>query len=161
MQIKYQGGDRFEIKAKEGEIKLSSQIAVENFVFPGPGEYEKNKIIIQGIADKENTIFVLNAEEMNICYLGHLNHELTEDEAKKIGDVDILFVPLGEEGTLNIKKAGSVISAIDPKIVIPMLFSSLEEFKKEEGLTDGEIELLKIKKMELPQEERKIVILKA
>jgi L-ascorbate metabolism protein UlaG (beta-lactamase superfamily) len=98
---------------------------------------------------------------MNLCYLGKIAHDLHEDEVKEIGNADILFVPLGEDGSLTTKKALGLVSLIDPKIVIPMLYSDLTEFKKSEGITNGETDILKIKKSELPEEERLNVILKS
>ena len=160
MQIRYQGGDKFEIKLKDLEVILSDKVSINGFSFPGPGEYEKAGIIMSGIDDGKNTIYVLSIEEMDICYLSHINHDLSEDEAKQIGNVDILFLPLGEDGSVNTKIATKILSEIDPRVVIPMLYSDLAEFKKSEGITDGELDLLKIRKIDLPEEERRIVILK-
>jgi L-ascorbate metabolism protein UlaG (beta-lactamase superfamily) len=161
MQIKHQGQDKFELKSKELSIILGPEVSINDFVFPGPGEYEKGGAILNGIADGDNTIYVLRVEEMNICYLGHIKHDLSEDETKQIGDVDILFLPLGEEGTIDLKTALKLLSKIDPKIVIPMLYTDLAEFKKSEGITDNELDVLKIRKIDLPEEERQVFILKA
>lgn len=160
MQIKYFGRDKFEIKVNQGLIALDSHLAINGFDLSGPGEYEKSGVVVLGIPDGQNTIYLIRAEEMTVCHLGHIARELPESEIKEIGDVDILFLSLGEEGTLPAKKALSLLSKIDPKIVIPMLFSDLSEFKKSEGLSDGEVDILKIKPADLPEDERKIVILK-
>lgn len=161
MQIKYLGHEKFEIRTKETKIDLGYKVLVNDFAFPGPGEYEKGGVFVEGIADNGNTIYILKVEEMNVCYLGKIAHDLKEDEAKEIGNVDILFLPLGEDGSVPVKKAVDILSKIDPKIVIPMLYSDLSEFKNSEGITDGELDILKIKKVELPEEERKVVILNA
>jgi len=162
MQIKYKGGESFEIKSKDVDISLSSNISINGFIFPGPGEYEKSGVILNGIPDQGNTIYVASFEDMTVCHLGRINHDLTEDEAKQIGNVDILFLPLGEEGSAELKIALKILSKIDPRMVIPMLYNpiNLAEFKKSEGYTDGEIDVLKIRRTDLPEEEeRKIVIL--
>ena len=161
MQIKYLGKKKFEIKTKEVVLVLDDGISVNDFALSGPGEYEKSGVIINGIADAENTIFALRIEEMNLGYLGLINHDLTEEEAKQVGDIDILFLPLGQEGSADMKTALKLLSKIDPKIVIPMLYSDLSEFKKSEGISDGEIDVLKIKKADLPEEERQVIILKS
>ena len=160
MQIKYLGNEKFEIRTKETKIDLSYKISINNFSLPGPGEYEKGGVFVEGIADNGNTIYLLKVEEMNICYLGNIAHDLREDEAKEIGNVDILFLPLGDDNSVPTKKALDLVSKIDPRIVIPMLYSDLSEFMKSEGITDGEMDIFKIKKAELPEEERKVVILK-
>ncbi|MFA4996011.1 MAG: MBL fold metallo-hydrolase [Patescibacteria group bacterium] len=159
MQIKYLGNEKFEVRTKDVRIDLGYKIKVNDFSFPGPGEYEKNGIFIEGIVNNGNTIYLVRADDINICYLGNISHDLREDEAKEIGDVDILFVPMGEDGSLPTKKALGLVSLIDPKIVIPMLYSDLTEFKKSEGINDGEIEIFKIKKADLPINERQNIIL--
>ena len=161
MQIKYLGQEKFEIRTKETKIDLGYRVLVNNFEFPGPGEYEKGGVFVEGIADNGNIIYVLKIEEMNVCYLGKIAHDLKEDEAKEIGNVDILFLPLGEDGSVSTKKALDLVTKIDPRIVIPMLYTDLSEFMKSEGITDGEMDVFKIKKAELPEEERKVVILNA
>lgn len=160
MQIKHKGGATFEIKSKDIEIRLNGGISIDGFNFPGPGEYEKAGVIVNGIADGENTIYSLKVEDINICHLGHLSHDLTEEEAKQIGDVDILFLPLGEEGSAETKIALKILSKIDPRVVIPMLYADLTEFKKSEAVTDGEVDVYKVKRAELPEDERKVVIIK-
>jgi len=159
MQIKYKGEDSFEIKSKDLDITFSSKVIINNFTFPGPGEYEKGGVILNGIADQDNTIYVARVEDINLCHLGRIKHELSEDEIKQIGDVDILFLPLGEMGTIDLKTALKLLSKIDPRIVIPMLYNDLSEFKKSEGITDSEVDVFKVRKSDLPEEERKVVIL--
>jgi L-ascorbate metabolism protein UlaG (beta-lactamase superfamily) len=160
VQIKYLGKEKFEVRAKDAKINLGYKISVNDFLLPGAGEYEKGGVFVEGISDNGNIIYLIKSEEMTLCYLGKISHDLREDEAKEIGDVDILFLPLGEEGSISTKKALDLVSKIDPRIIIPMLYSDLAEFKKSEGITDGELDVLKIKKSELPDEERKIIILK-
>lgn len=161
MQIRYLGKEKFEIKTKEATILLGYSVTINDFALPGPGEYEKNGVFVEGVDDTGNVIYVLRTEEMTLCHLGKISHELSEDELKEIGDVDILFVPMGEEGSLPAKKSLNMASKVDPRIVIPMLYTDLSEFKKIEGISDGEIEILKIKKADLPEDERQNIILKA
>lgn len=160
MQIKYLGNEKFEVKTKDTTINLGYSVSINDFSLSGPGEYEKSGVFVEGIVDNGNTIYVVRAEDMNLCYLGNISHDLRESEAKEIGDVDILFVPLGEDGSFDTKKALALVSKIDPRVVIPMLYSDLADFKKAEGITNGEVETYKIKKSELPEEEREIIILR-
>lgn len=160
MQVKYLGNEKFEVRSRDAKIDLGYTVKVNDYEFAGPGEYEKNGVFVEGIADNGNTIYVIHADDLSICYLGKIAHDLRESEAKEIGDVDILFVPLGEEGSVPTKKALSLISLIDPRIVIPMLYSDLSEFMKSEGIHDGEQEVLKVKKSDLPSDQRMNVILK-
>lgn len=161
MQIQYKGSDNFEIKLKDAVLKLGARVSIDDFVLPGPGEYEKRGVSVFAIPDDTNTIYTVHVEEMSLCFLGHLNHDLKEEETKQIGNVDILFLPLGAENTLEMKKALGVLSKIDPRVVVPMLYTDIEEFKKSEGVADGEFDVLKIKKADLPEEQRAFFVLKA
>lgn len=164
MIIKYNGEEKFEIKTSEAKVSLGQAgIDIEGFVINTPGEYERRGVSVQGITldGEQKPIYILHAEEMTICYPDGLNRELDEEIVKLIGDIDILFVPLGESGSMPLKLAQKFISDIDPRVVIPMLYSDIEQFKSAEGIADGEVDQLKIKKAELPVEERKFYILKS
>lgn len=150
------------------------------FLISGPGEYERKEIFIQGINsyhdEKEgkergqNTVYTIEVEEMRLCHLGDFcQKELTSEQLEKIGEVDILMVPIGGTFTLDAKGASKVISQIEPRIVIPMHYylpklkikiDGLEPFLKEMGrkTVTPEPKLL-IKKKDLTTEETKIVVL--
>ena len=164
MQIKYLGDEKFEIKTTTAKVNLSRDgIQVEDFKVTSPGEFEHKGVSIQGIDPDEgnDTIYLCTIEEMTLLFPALLEERISEEAAKEIGDVDILFLPLGEEGSLKVKDAQKLISDIDPRVVIPMLYSDINEFKTAEGIADGEVDVLKIKKIDLPQEERKFYILKS
>jgi L-ascorbate metabolism protein UlaG (beta-lactamase superfamily) len=67
-----------------------------------------------------NIIYKFIINEIKFCHLGDLGHDLEKDTIQKIGEVDILFVPVGGTFTVDDKKAWSVVNKIKPKIIIPM-----------------------------------------
>jgi len=67
-----------------------------------------------------NLIYLFNMENIAFCHLGDLGHLLDEDAVQQIGDVDILFIPVGGNFTIDAEKAWNVINGIKPKIAIPM-----------------------------------------
>jgi L-ascorbate metabolism protein UlaG (beta-lactamase superfamily) len=67
-----------------------------------------------------NIIYKFKMDNINFCHLGDLGHVLDQDYVEKIGDVDILFIPIGGTFTLDAEKAWEVIKKIKPKIAIPM-----------------------------------------
>jgi len=164
MIIKYNGAEKFEIKTTEAKVSLNQEgIDIEGFVIGTPGEYERRGVSVQGITleGEQKPVYIIHTEEMTLCYPDGLSQELDEEIVKIIGDIDILFVPLGENGSMSLKLAQKLIADIDPRVVIPMLYVSIDQFKSAEGITEEEIDQLKIKKSELPVEERKFFILKA
>jgi len=68
----------------------------------------------------KNIIFRFVMDGIRFCHLGDLGHELDEETVRQIGEVDVLFIPIGGTFTIDDKQAWNVIKAIKPKIVIPM-----------------------------------------
>ncbi len=155
------------------------------YVMERPGEYEVNGAFFiaigsyrdnqQGKKRGKNTIYVINVDDMNICHLGDLGHELTAAQSEAIGDVDILLVPIGGHGGMDASLATQIISQLEPRIVIPMRYRTdearpspeqlevddLDRFSKEMGLKDPlPQEKLNIKKADLP-ENTQVVVLEA
>ncbi len=69
-------------------------------------------------------IFKFVVDDVNICHLGDLGHEIDDETASKIGEVDLLLIPVGGMFTINAKAADRVIETINPKIVIPMHYKT-------------------------------------
>ena len=68
----------------------------------------------------ENIIYKIIIDEIAFCHLGDLGHELDESTVEQIGDVDILFIPIGGTFTIDAEKAWKTIHLINPKIIVPM-----------------------------------------
>ncbi len=70
----------------------------------------------------ENTIFRFELEGMRFCHLGDLGQVLDESQASKIGQVDVLFIPVGGTFTLDAEMAWKVIGMLKPRVIVPMHF---------------------------------------
>jgi len=155
-------------------------ISGQPFVISGPGEYEIKDVYIQGIPswhdDQEgkergrNTIYVIDAEDLRVCHLGDLGQkELTNEQLEKIGQVDILMIPVGGNFTIDEKEAQKIMSQIEPKITIPMHYfipklkvkiDGVDKFLKSLGIKSMQPEpKLSIKKKDILPDEAKIVVL--
>ncbi|MCK4757296.1 MAG: MBL fold metallo-hydrolase [Thermoplasmata archaeon] len=75
---------------------------------------------VKGEKRGPNIIFKFGMDDLNICHLGDLGELLNEEQIKAIGDVDILFCPVGGTFTLDAEGAWQVINNIKPKIIVPM-----------------------------------------
>jgi len=161
MQVKKIGSNLYELKSKETTLTLDGGITATDKKLDSPGEYEIGGIFIEGIAAGEQTIFTLEVEDLNLCFLGQLKNSLGEDTLEQIEDVDILFLPTGAEGTVNLKQAAEILQKIDPKMVIPIFVESEAELLKQEGAANPRREkVLKITQSQLAtDEERQLVIL--
>lgn len=67
-----------------------------------------------------NIMYKFTMDGVIFCHLGDLGHDLDEESVQKIGEVDILFVPIGGTFTVDDKQAWNVINKIKPKIIVPM-----------------------------------------
>jgi L-ascorbate metabolism protein UlaG (beta-lactamase superfamily) len=71
-----------------------------------------------------NTIFCLGVDGINLCHLGDLGHPLNDQQAAKLGRVDILLLPVGGYFTIDAPTASRVGNQIAPRILIPMHFKT-------------------------------------
>jgi len=130
------------------------------FVISGPGEYEVKGVSIKGFLSegkdkKINTIYMMNVESIDICFLGSLSsEELSPEILEQLEDIDILFSPVS---------AYKLAVSLEPSIVIPMDYTpeTLKKFLKEVGDDNKSAEeKLVIKKKDLEGKEGEVVILK-
>ncbi len=99
-------------------------------VVNGPGEYEISEVLIAGVATEAepgkgpiNTAYVMHLDDLTVCHLGDLDSTLTDSQLEGIGDIDVLFVPVGGQRTLAPAKAAEVVAQLEPRVVIPMHYT--------------------------------------
>jgi len=156
--------------SRKGDPAYGTTDAIKGdfFLIDTPGEYEVKGIPVYGIPSKESTLFQFNVEGMRIVHLGSVNTQLTDEQLDKLGDVDILMLPVGGGDVLDAKKAADLVSRIEPRSVIPMHFKMeglklkgemLTPFIKESGLKTETMDKWKVQKKDLSNEETLLVIL--
>lgn len=156
----------------------------EPFVISGPGEYEKQGVVVQGFLSKSqygllaqaglgkgkteavNTIYSVELEDMKLVHLGALSDEELPKEAREgIDEIDVLFVPVGGDGVLSAAKAQELAVSLEPKIIVPMHWSgmgapkSLEAFLKEAGSEGEKVDKLTLKKKDLAGKDGSILVI--
>jgi len=72
----------------------------------------------------KNTIFCFSVDGVKICHCGDLGHELTAEQVKEIGGVDVLMIPVGGFFTIDAKTATKVGEQLKPKVIIPMHYKT-------------------------------------
>lgn len=122
--ISHQHFDHNYIKELNGNYKIIDKIGMytsHDIPIKGtPSYHDKNK----GAKRGDNIIFTFRMDEYSLCHLGDLGHSLSNDDISSIGDVDILFVPVGGNYTIDGKEASEVTKKMNPKIVIPMHYKT-------------------------------------
>lgn len=150
------------------------------FIVSAPGEYEVGGVSVFGVPtwhDQHNgeergpnTVFNIFVDEIVVCHLGDLGHELSNDQIEAIGAVDVLLCPVGGFFTIDPKLAVKVIQQLEPSYVIPMHYrseqhgekfsqvASLTDFLKEYGATPAPQPKLNVEKNKLPEETELVVL---
>ena len=134
-------------------------------VLIGPGEYEIKGFEIKGLplakesSDKFfKTIYLVKAEDANLCFLGHIADYPDEDALEELESVDILFIPAGGKPFIKQEMAAKLVKQINPKIVVPMFFKvpglkrqadDAKDFADELGLKSEPEEKLTVRKKDL------------
>jgi L-ascorbate metabolism protein UlaG (beta-lactamase superfamily) len=117
----YDHNNTMGIKGKPAVLKGAVNRDTHKMLFKGVPSYHDS---VYGKHRGNNTIFVIETDEMVLCHLGDLGHVLENMQLGEIGRVDILFIPVGGYYTLNHLQADQVIEQLKPKIVLPMHYKT-------------------------------------
>lgn len=100
----------------------------------GTGKKEAKEIEFTGIPSYHdtskgrergpNTIYTFELDGLKICHLGDLGEALSEEQIGEIGEVDILFIPVGGFYTIDARVASSIVETLKPRVVIPMHYKT-------------------------------------
>jgi L-ascorbate metabolism protein UlaG (beta-lactamase superfamily) len=140
------------------------------FVADGPGEYEIGQVTARGFGvattyagqPAYNTIYAVTLEDIHMVFLGALAEpELDSKILAELGDIDILFVPIGGGDVLEVPQAAKLAVKLEAKLIIPMHYDapSLAAFLKEVGSTTKPTDKLTIKKKDVLAMSGEVVIL--
>ncbi|HEY0964296.1 MAG TPA: MBL fold metallo-hydrolase [Candidatus Paceibacterota bacterium] len=145
----------------------------EPFVVDGPGEYEIGTVTARGWGvpttyDKQtgfNTIYQVQLEEMNLVFLGALGDpEIDPKILSELGDIDILFLPIGGGDLITVPQASKLAVKLEAKLVIPMQYdaATLKEFLKEEGEENLKpVDKLTLKRKDVSAMDGSVAVLKS
>lgn len=148
------------------------------FAITGPGEYERQGVVVQGFLSHSNyglkkgeeeavnTIYAVKLEDMTLVHLGALaDAEIPKEARENIDEIDVLFVPVGGDGVLTPAAAHELAVALEPKIIIPMHWAgigqskALETFLKEGGNGSEKVDKLTLKKKDLVGRDGSILVI--
>lgn len=136
------------------------------FIISNPGEYEVQGVFVYGVPHGTGSHFLVEAEGITVAHLGTGAEELTNEQLSKLEGADILLIPVTGG---DAKKYNSIISSIEPRVIIPMQYKTpkvkakldtIDAFAKEFGIKDtsGEKKII-LKKKDLPVDEQRTIVL--
>jgi L-ascorbate metabolism protein UlaG (beta-lactamase superfamily) len=112
-----------------------------------------------------NSIFIYEMANMCIAHLGHLHHTLTQQQLDEMGKVDVVFVPVDGNTTLDLEGMMDVLTSLKAQLMIPMHYFgryTLERFlsraKEQWDVEIAEAPSLVISKATLPAKPKVLVL---
>jgi L-ascorbate metabolism protein UlaG (beta-lactamase superfamily) len=115
--------------------------------------------------ERYNTIYQVKLEEMNLVFLGALsNPDIDPQILSELGDIDILFVPIGGGDLLEVPQASKLAVKLEAKLIIPMHYDdeTLKAFLKEEGNDSVKpVDKLTLKRKDVNEMEGEVVVIKS
>lgn len=73
-----------------------------------------------------NTMFLWYMDGLKLCHLGDLGHVLADREVELMGEIDVLFLPVGGGTVLSSTDAVLVSSQLKARIIFPMHYKTKE-----------------------------------
>jgi L-ascorbate metabolism protein UlaG (beta-lactamase superfamily) len=109
------------VKGNPQVVKGSGEKKTKDVNFKGVGAFHDEK---QGSLRGENTIFLWELGGIKFAHMGDLGTKLSQDQIDQMGSVDVLFVPTGGYYTIDAQAADKVVSALNPRVVMPMHYKT-------------------------------------
>ena len=81
---------------------------------------------MQGAKRGTNLIFNFKINEITLCHLGDLGHILDDNSLNLLKNIDIIFVPVGENYTVKLESLRKMLTTINPRYIIPMHYKTKE-----------------------------------
>ena len=104
-----------------------------------------------------NSIFIFEVANLCVAHLGHLHHTLNQQQLNEIGRVDVVFVPVDGNMTLDLEGMFEVLTSLKAPLMIPMHYFStytlhrfLERAKQSWTVEMSEIPSTVVSKTSLP-----------
>lgn len=147
------------------------------YILEGPGEYEFGGTFIWGIPMhtvtddhvKPNVAYQLQySNGLSVLHLGELNQMPDQSTIQDLGEINVLLIPVGGNGSLKAGLASEVVALIEPNFVVPMQYAlpglqveldPVENFLKAMGVSNAqEEETLKVSSSQLPEQPQVVVL---
>ena len=116
---------------EHGDHDAVDAIAGEPMVLRSPGTHESPVGEVVGIASEHdpvagtkrgpNTIFRFTLDGLSVAHLGDFGQSaLREEQRAALGEVDVLFLPVGGGPTIGGEAAAALVRELRPRLVLPM-----------------------------------------
>lgn len=105
----------------------AGQKVFQGMEFFGIDSYHDPK---KGALRGKNIIFKIKMDGITVCHMGDIGEACAKDMVKKIGEIDVLLIPVGGTYTVDALGAKKYADDLKPKVIIPM------HYKPDDGVLD-------------------------
>ncbi|MEK7460623.1 MAG: MBL fold metallo-hydrolase [Patescibacteria group bacterium] len=158
MQITARESGQFELKVRDAVVLLGTNLSIGDYVLPGPGEYEIAGIMAEVTA--HTVRFVV--DDFQVGFLRSAIQKLPDQELEQVGNVDILFAPVGFEGSsgLTPKELISLANQVEARLIVPIKMQENTKEGLQAAFPQAEVisSPLKITRSQLPEEGSRILV---
>ncbi len=193
IKIEYKHGDEnavvlvdpYKAKGEDAPRSLATQLVMltrgdketitfqkEPYIVSKPGEYETVSVSVTGLNNPSSKgaaiVYRFSIEGVTFAHLGKLDKTLDDVVAGELDGVDVLMLPVGGHDVLSPADAASLVTRLEPRVVIPMCFQAdgtgkgydtVKKFLKELGNGNTEDETRwRLRKRDLPTDSTQTII---
>ncbi len=122
--VSHEHGDHNNVAAVGGNpqvVRGAGTKEIKGIKFNGVPAYHDKA---SGSQRGNNNIFCFEVDGIRVCHLGDLGHQLGDKQAAELGKVDILFIPVGGNFTIDAQIATELYNKLAPKVVMPMHYKT-------------------------------------
>ncbi|MHB1361218.1 MAG: MBL fold metallo-hydrolase [Thermoleophilia bacterium] len=113
--------DHGNVEAVQGSPRVlreaTEQVEAAGFSIRGLPMFHDSQ---EGSKRGSDVVFIIGTDGLSICHLGDLGHELSEEQAKAIGSIDVLLIPVGGFFTIDAAAATRIWERLAPPVTLPM-----------------------------------------
>ncbi len=130
----------------------------EQILFDGPGEYEVKNTMIDAVALRKTTGFVVTFAGLRVSFVDADENNLDESQIEALGNPDILIIRVFGEKAESLNK---LIGELEPSIVVPFGYNDdqLKSLSAEFGKEITRTPKLKVSKKDVSIENQQLIVL--
>lgn len=109
------------VKGKPKVVDNDGETSLKGMNFKGVSSVHDDK---DGTLRGLNTIFVWEMGGIRFAHLGDLGVMLSDEQIKQMGQIDVLFSPVGGYFTIDAATATRIVETLKPRAVFPMHYKT-------------------------------------
>lgn len=102
-------------------VKQTGEFTIDDVQITGFDTFHDKR---QGQERGRNIVFRIVTEGISLLHLGDLGHALAPETTARLGQIDVLMLPVGGRYTVDADEAFAIAESLQPRIIIPMHYKT-------------------------------------